>query len=161
MACACACEHACNKGCSINSVSLMSIIAGHTSEVLMAIRSTQQNQSINNNNTATTTSSVCLMNRGVRVGAASITDEPEKTPAMIKLDLLSYYLLIHTTYDLSNPSFQPIVMPTRNAHFFGPGSPNPQILVRIVGRSNPAKVVRQSGAVLRHSAARGARLFGN
>ena len=37
------------------------------------------------------------MNRGVRVGAASITDEPEKTPAMIKLDLLSYYIL-PTTY---------------------------------------------------------------
>ena len=72
----------------------MSITAGHTSELLMATRSTQQNQSNNNNNTATTTSSVCLMNRGVRVGAASITDEPEKTPAMIKPDLLP------TTYDL-------------------------------------------------------------
>ena len=61
------------------SVSLMSIIAGHRSEVLMATRSTQQKHSSNNNNnTATTTLSVCLMNRGVRVGAASITDEPKK-----------------------------------------------------------------------------------
>ena len=75
--------------------------------------------------------------------------------------LLSYYLLIHTTYDLSNPYFRPIVMPTRNAHFFGFGSPNPQILVRIVGRSNPARVVRQSGPGSLRSAARGARLFGN
>ena len=79
----------------------MSIIAGHISEVFLATRSTQQKHSSNNknnNNTATTTLSVCLMNRGVWVGAASITDEPEKTPAMIKLDLL-----ILTTYYLSNP----------------------------------------------------------
>ena len=75
---ACACEHVCSKGCPISSVSLMSITAGHTSEVLMVTRSTQQNQSISNNNTATTTSRVCLMKRGVRVGAASITDKSKK-----------------------------------------------------------------------------------
>ena len=63
---------------NISSVSLMSIIAGYTSEVFMAIRSTQQNHSSKTNNTATTTSSVCPMNRGVRVGAASTTDEPKK-----------------------------------------------------------------------------------
>ena len=64
----------------------------------------QQHQHSNNN-------IKCVSNeQGVRVGAASITDEPEKAPAMIKPDLLpttyyllSYYLLIHTTYDLSNP----------------------------------------------------------
>ena len=58
-----------------------------TPEVLMTTLSTQQKHSTNNN-TATTTSSVRPMNRVVRVGAASITDEPEKTPAMIKPDLL-------------------------------------------------------------------------
>ena len=47
---------------------------------------------------------------------------------------LFYYLLMHTTYDLSNPYFQPIVSLTPNAHFFGFGSPNPQILVRTLGR---------------------------
>ena len=52
-------------------------------------------------------------------------------------------------------------MPTRNAHFFGLGSPNPQILVRIVGRSNAARVVRQSGAELGHSGPRFAGWFGN
>ena len=42
----------------------------------------------------------CPMNRGVRVGAASITDEPKKTPAMIKPDLLptTYYLPVSYTH---------------------------------------------------------------
>ena len=36
----------------------------------------------------------------MRVGAASITDEPEKTPAMIKLDLLptTYYYYYYYSY---------------------------------------------------------------
>ena len=102
--CTCICvalvEYECKKGCSISNVSMMSIITGHISEILMANRSTQQKHSSNNNNTATTTSGVSLMNRGVRVGDASITDEPEKTPAMIKLELLptTYYLLPTTYY---------------------------------------------------------------
>ena len=141
LACACVCEYACNKGCCISSVSFMSITTGHISEAFMVTLRTQQQHSSNNNNTATATSNECPMNRGVRVGAASITDEPEKTSAMIKPDplptthyLLSYYLLILTTYYRPNRQNQPIVMPTRNAHFFGLGSPNHQILVRNLRR---------------------------
>ena len=40
--CACACAHVCKKGCSISSVSPLSIITGHTPEVLMSTLSTQQ-----------------------------------------------------------------------------------------------------------------------
>ena len=85
--------HACIYGCSISNVSLLSIIAGHISDVLMSTLSTQQQHS--NNNKTATTSKVCPMNRGARVGAASITDKPENTPAMIKPDLLptTFYLL--------------------------------------------------------------------
>ena len=60
LTCACACAHVCKKGYSINSVSLLSNIRGHTPEVLMTILSTQQQH--NNNNT--TTSNVCPMNKG-------------------------------------------------------------------------------------------------
>ena len=39
---------------------------------------------------------------------------------MIELDLLSYYLLIYTTYYLSNPSSRPASTLGRRAHFGGP-----------------------------------------
>ena len=94
-ACACVCEYACNTGYSINSVSMMSIIASRTSEALMAMRSTQQNHSSKTNNTATTTRSVSPMNRGVRVGVASTTDEPKKHPRHNNM-----ILLLINTYNL-------------------------------------------------------------
>ena len=89
MACACACAHACRKGCCISNESLMSITA------VMSIRSTQHNHSSKTINTATTTRSMSPMNRGVRVGVASTTDEPKKHP---RHNNMTYYLLPTTYY---------------------------------------------------------------
>ena len=149
----------------------MSIIAGHISEVLMATRSTQQKHSSTINNTATTTSSVSLMNEGVRVGAASITDEPEKTPAMIKLDLVptTYYLLPITYYPIIytyNLRFVKSLLSTdRYAYakrsFFRLWEPQPPDSSADCRAANSARQVRQSGAGSRRSGPRGARLFGN
>ena len=106
-------------------------------------------------------------NRGVRVGAASVTDEPEKTPAMIKPDLLpttyyllSYYLLILTTYYLSNPSNQPDVLPTPNAHFCGLGNPNLQILVRNCRPQNPPRHCGRTSREMPGDSVKLNRLFG-
>ena len=56
----------------------------------MSIRSTQHNHSSKTINTATTTRSMSPMNRGVRVGVASTTDEPKKHP---RHNNMTYYLL--------------------------------------------------------------------
>ena len=89
MACACACAHACRKGCCISNESLMSITA------VMSIRSTQHNHTSKTINTATTTISMSRMNMGVLVGVASTTDEPKKHPRHNNM-----ILLLINTYNL-------------------------------------------------------------
>ena len=62
---------------------------------VMSIRSTQHNHSSKTINTATTTRSMSPMNRGVRVGVASTTDEPKK-----HLRHNNMILLLINTYNL-------------------------------------------------------------
>ena len=71
--CACECAHACMKGCSISSVSLLSIIAGHISEVsqVTSINTTtiqQQQQQHSNNNIK------CVSNEQGGEGGSCIND---------------------------------------------------------------------------------------
>ena len=110
------------------------------------------------------------MNRGVRVGAASITDEPEKTPAMIKPDLLptTYYLLPTILLLINTYNLRPVkslFSTDRYAYakcsLFRFWEPQPSDSSAETEAANLASQVRQSCPGSRRSDPWVARLFGN